>query len=160
MTTTTRRLTRPAAPRAQTAAAPLAADWRSRAACRAADPEQFFPQGRPSTVVPLEDAAKRICGHCTVREACLEWALETGQHAGVWGGLSEDERRGMSPVREPSMTRCLNRQQWIEDQMAAEVSQKQIARELGVDTGVLSRAVQRFQAEREQGVALEAVNAA
>jgi WhiB family transcriptional regulator, redox-sensing transcriptional regulator len=34
-----------------------------------------------------------VCRHCSVQELCLQWAVESGQDAGVWGGLSEDERR-------------------------------------------------------------------
>jgi WhiB family redox-sensing transcriptional regulator len=57
-------------------------DWRHEAACREEDPEVFFPVGK-------------ICERCPVKEPCLAWALESGQDAGVWGGLSEDERRAM-----------------------------------------------------------------
>ncbi|MEY4023631.1 MAG: hypothetical protein RLZ23_592, partial [Actinomycetota bacterium] len=39
--------------------------------------------------------AKKVCARCSVKEACLAWALESGQDAGVWGGLSEDERRAL-----------------------------------------------------------------
>jgi WhiB family redox-sensing transcriptional regulator len=38
-------------------------------------------------------AAKAVCARCPVREPCLDWALETNQGSGVWGGMSEDERR-------------------------------------------------------------------
>ena len=41
------------------------------------------------------EAAKKVCKTCTVVEPCLQWALETGQDSGVWGGLSEDERRAL-----------------------------------------------------------------
>jgi len=39
--------------------------------------------------------AKKVCDRCEVRQECLQWALEAGQDHGVWGGLSEDERRSM-----------------------------------------------------------------
>ncbi|NQU35994.1 MAG: WhiB family transcriptional regulator, partial [Actinobacteria bacterium] len=39
------------------------------------------------------EEAKRVCRSCTVVDACLQWAMETSQEAGVWGGLSEDDRR-------------------------------------------------------------------
>jgi len=39
--------------------------------------------------------AKKVCERCEVRQECLQWALEAGQDHGVWGGLSEDERRSM-----------------------------------------------------------------
>ena len=41
------------------------------------------------------EKAKTVCGRCTVTEICLQYALETGQDSGVWGGLSEDERRAL-----------------------------------------------------------------
>ena len=41
------------------------------------------------------EAAKKVCRSCAVIEPCLQWALETGQDSGVWGGLSEDERRAL-----------------------------------------------------------------
>ncbi len=68
-------------------------DWRHSALCRDEDPELFFPIG---TVGPAERQvveAKAVCRQCAVTQDCLDWALATGQDAGVWGGLSEDERR-------------------------------------------------------------------
>jgi len=41
------------------------------------------------------DEAKQVCARCKVSQACLQWALESGQDSGVWGGLSEDERRAL-----------------------------------------------------------------
>ncbi len=69
------------------------AGWRSLAACRHSDPELFFPI---SSYGPAEDqlrSAKAVCAQCQVREECLSFALDTGQDHGVWGGLSEGERR-------------------------------------------------------------------
>jgi WhiB family redox-sensing transcriptional regulator len=62
--------------------------WRNRAACQGVDPEVFFP-------VSDEDAepAKEICAQCSVREACLEYALAYRERDGVWGGATERERR-------------------------------------------------------------------
>jgi WhiB family redox-sensing transcriptional regulator len=68
-------------------------DWRHRALCRDEDPELFFPIGTTGPAATQVDEAKQVCRRCTVVEPCLEWALETGQDAGVWGGTSEDERR-------------------------------------------------------------------
>ncbi len=68
-------------------------DWRHRAACRDEDPELFFPIGDTGPAVRQIEEAKVVCRSCTVADACLRWAMETGQEAGVWGGLSEDERR-------------------------------------------------------------------
>lgn len=68
-------------------------DWRHEAACRDEDPELFFPIGNVGPALLQIEEAKRICATCHVREHCLQWALETCQESGVWGGLSEDERR-------------------------------------------------------------------
>ena len=68
-------------------------DWRHRALCRDEDPELFFPIGTTGPAATQADEAKQVCRRCTVVEDCLEWALETGQDAGVWGGTDEDERR-------------------------------------------------------------------
>jgi WhiB family redox-sensing transcriptional regulator len=71
------------------------ADWRSRSACLDENPELFFPVGTTGPAVTQVDEAKRICGGCEVRAQCLEWALQENQDHGVWGGLSEDERRSL-----------------------------------------------------------------
>lgn len=68
-------------------------DWRHRAACLTEDPELFFPIGNTGPALTQIEEAKAVCGRCVVAQECLSWALETGQDAGVWGGMSEDERR-------------------------------------------------------------------
>lgn len=68
-------------------------DWRDRAACRDLDPELFFPISTMGAAVTQVEAATQICRRCPVRLPCLRWALETGQDAGIWGGLTEEERR-------------------------------------------------------------------
>ena len=70
-------------------------DWRHEAACRDEDPELFFPIGNTGPALLQIDEAKAVCRSCSVTDDCLLWALETGQDAGVWGGLSEDERRAV-----------------------------------------------------------------
>ena len=70
-------------------------DWRDKAACLTADPELFFPVGNTGPAVDQIEKAKAVCARCTVTEMCLQYALETGQDSGVWGGLSEDERRAL-----------------------------------------------------------------
>jgi WhiB family redox-sensing transcriptional regulator len=70
-------------------------DWRHRAACRDEDPELFFPIGNTGPALLQIEEAKQVCQRCPVMEPCLSWALESGQDSGVWGGLSEDERRAM-----------------------------------------------------------------
>ena len=70
-------------------------DWRHEAACRDEDPELFFPIGNTGPALVQIEEAKAVCRRCSVVDECLRWALETGQDAGVWGGLSEDERRAL-----------------------------------------------------------------
>ena len=70
-------------------------DWRHKAACRDEDPELFFPIGNTGPALIQIDEAKDVCQRCSVTDDCLTWALETGQDNGVWGGLSEDERRAL-----------------------------------------------------------------
>lgn len=73
----------------------VTADWRTRSACLDENPELFFPIGKTGPAVTQVDEAKRVCGQCEVRNECLAWALEANQDHGVWGGLSEDERRSL-----------------------------------------------------------------
>ena len=68
-------------------------NWRTRAACRDADPELFFPEDHPLSARTRVKAAKLICRSCPVSATCLNWALADGQEAGIWGGLTEYERR-------------------------------------------------------------------
>jgi len=63
-------------------------DWQERALCAQTDPEAFFPEKGGST-----REAKRICAGCEVRAECLEYALAFDERFGIWGGLSERERR-------------------------------------------------------------------
>ena len=63
-------------------------DWQDRALCAQTDPEAFFPEKGGST-----REAKRICASCEVRTECLEYALQNDERLGIWGGLSERERR-------------------------------------------------------------------
>lgn len=69
--------------------------WRRQAACRDADPELFFPVGSAGPALAQAAEAKAVCARCPVREACLNFALSTGQDYGIWGGLTEDERRNL-----------------------------------------------------------------
>lgn len=62
--------------------------WQDRAACFGVDPDLFFP-------VSEEEAgpALTFCNTCRIREECLAWALKNGERYGVWGGLTEQQRR-------------------------------------------------------------------
>ncbi|MEU3452121.1 WhiB family transcriptional regulator [Micromonospora sp. NPDC006766] len=72
-------------------------DWRHDAVCRDEDPELFFPIGAGDSGPYLRgvEAAKAVCRGCPVTGQCLAWALESGQEHGVWGGMSEEERRAV-----------------------------------------------------------------
>ena len=65
---------------------PLA--WQERALCAQTDPEAFFPEKGGST-----REAKKVCASCDVRSECLDYALAHDERFGIWGGLSERERR-------------------------------------------------------------------
>jgi WhiB family redox-sensing transcriptional regulator len=67
-------------------------DWRDDAACLKADPELFFPDRGIGPVRAQVKLAKLICRGCPVNAICLNWALDSGE-SGIWGGLTEDERR-------------------------------------------------------------------
>jgi WhiB family redox-sensing transcriptional regulator len=77
-------------------------EWVHRARCKDEDPELFFPVGTTGPAATQIDTAKAICAQCAVRGECLEWAMTTSQDAGVWGGLSEDERRALRRARRRS----------------------------------------------------------
>ena len=62
--------------------------WQDFANCLGVDPDLFFPERGAST-----REAKEVCRGCVVREQCLEYALANGEKFGIWGGLSERERR-------------------------------------------------------------------
>jgi WhiB family redox-sensing transcriptional regulator len=70
-------------------------DWRADAACRDEDPELFFPLGDSGPALMQIDDAKAVCRSCVVVSECLSWALESGQDSGIWGGMSETERRAL-----------------------------------------------------------------
>jgi WhiB family redox-sensing transcriptional regulator len=74
-------------------------EWVHRAKCRDVDPELFFPVGTTGPAAAQIESAKAVCLQCAVRDECLEWALTTGQDAGVWGGTSEEERRSIRRAR-------------------------------------------------------------
>jgi WhiB family transcriptional regulator, redox-sensing transcriptional regulator len=65
-----------------------AQSWQEQALCAETDPEAFFPEKGGST-----REAKKICTGCEVKAQCLEYALSNDERFGIWGGLSERERR-------------------------------------------------------------------
>ncbi|MFG3170620.1 WhiB family transcriptional regulator [Streptomyces sp. NPDC048200] len=84
---------------------PRAADWRDVGLCRDEDPELFFPVGGGVAAKAQIRQAKLVCFRCPSKQACGAWALQTRQGFGVWGGMSEGERRAIlrrNGVRLPS----------------------------------------------------------
>lgn len=67
--------------------------WRDQAACSAHDSSIFFPAGESGAAAGQIRLAKQICSGCDVSDECLDYAIDTNQVAGIWGGLTEDERR-------------------------------------------------------------------
>jgi WhiB family redox-sensing transcriptional regulator len=67
--------------------------WRKHALCRDTDPDLFFPVGTTGQALIQIDRAKQVCNQCPVKTDCLDFALETNQDSGIWGGTSEEERR-------------------------------------------------------------------
>lgn len=75
--------------------------WRAGAACRGVDPNVFFPLSEEEA-----GPAKAICATCPVRDQCLDYALDTRQGDGVWGGLTEVERRRLRRRRQDQRRRA------------------------------------------------------
>lgn len=69
--------------------------WRTNAICRDTDPELFFPVGTTGQALLQIAKAKGVCCQCPVKVECLDFAMETNQDTGIWGGTSEEERRQM-----------------------------------------------------------------
>lgn len=70
-------------------------EWQEKSACRGMDSGVFYLEdnARGAKKAKLIQEAKKICATCEVREQCLEYALEIQEPYGVWGGMSEEERR-------------------------------------------------------------------
>lgn len=87
---------------------PAVREWQEVSACRDTDPEMFFPVGTTGTAANQIQRALAICSVCEVQEPCLQFALETNQEFGVWGGYPEDDRRRL-------------RKRWLADRRKAAV---------------------------------------
>jgi WhiB family redox-sensing transcriptional regulator len=68
--------------------------WRRQASCRGAGPDLFFPaKGEPAS------EAKEVCQTCPVALQCLDYAIASGEETGIWGGMSERQRREVARAR-------------------------------------------------------------
>jgi len=72
-------------------------NWRNEAACASpfVEKELFWPVGTSGPALLQIAEAKTVCRRCPVVSECLTWALDNGSDGGVWGGMSEDERRAL-----------------------------------------------------------------
>jgi WhiB family redox-sensing transcriptional regulator len=143
MTVSTRLGTTPAAP-----------NW-EYALCAQTDPDLFFPDGVGMQVTAAVKQAKQVCGRCPIRRGCLSWALDTRQPTGVWGGLDVHERRQVLDIVASQIEHCWEQQDEIKARLAAGVSQRQLAEELGVSRTTMARCVAQFEKERAASVAAE-----
>jgi WhiB family transcriptional regulator, redox-sensing transcriptional regulator len=73
--------------------------WWELAACRSADPELFFPITSAAAGHPDIARAKAMCARCHIRDRCLDYAIDSHQVHGVWGGTTEEERRRIAARR-------------------------------------------------------------
>jgi len=74
-------------------------DWQADAKCAGMPADLFFPEQGSHTA---SSAGKKVCKTCPVTAACLEYAVVTRQLVGIWGGLTEEERRRMRRRTWPS----------------------------------------------------------
>ncbi len=128
---------------------PEAPPWKEDAACRGTDPDVFFPSRGEDLVV-----ARAVCAGCPVRGECLDFALAHNEKFGVWGGLSERERRRVRRGRremahgpdEEANTAARYRE--IHDDRQRQVrSMRSVGltnREIAVDLGLSARTVARY----------------
>jgi WhiB family redox-sensing transcriptional regulator len=125
-------------PRHRTPAPPVSAPagWRYRAACRGADLEFFFP-GRGESAKP----ARQICARCPVRQPCLDYALSHGIVHGIWGGLTERDRRALRSRHVSDARR--ERDEAIVAAAAAGYTKTAIGRAFGLARTSVSRVLSR-----------------
>lgn len=85
------------------------AEWWSLAACRSADPDLFFPIVTSGPAQTQIRRAKAVCARCVVRHDCLRYALSAGSLQGVWGGMSEEDRRLLRRREQKARARAARR---------------------------------------------------
>ena len=127
-----------AEPRHRTPALPVPAlaGWRYRAACRGTDLKVFFP-GRGESA----EAARQICAGCPVREPCLDYAISHGITHGIWGGLTERDRRPLRVHHTAAVRR--DRDQAIAAAAAAGNTKAAIGLTFGLAATSVSRVLSR-----------------
>jgi WhiB family redox-sensing transcriptional regulator len=118
------------------ASGPSPRSWRNGAACRGADPDAFFPERGESA-----EPARQVCARCPARHPCLVYALDNGITHGVWGGLTERERRVLRAPRQRISRRERDRAIVAAD--AAGYTRLEIARTFGLSRTSVSRILLR-----------------
>ena len=134
-----------AEPRHRTPGPPVPAwtGWRYRAACRGTDLQVFFP-GRGETAEP----ARQICAGCPVRQPCLDYALSHGITHGIWGGLTERDRR---PLRvHHTLAARRQRDEAIAAAAAAGSTMAAIGRTFGLTATSVTRVLSRDADQRRR----------
>jgi len=81
-------------------------DWRSRGACLSADPDLFFPISLTEASAGQVSRAKAYCARCSVRSECIRFALDHPDVQGVWGGMTDNERKNLRRARNRSAARA------------------------------------------------------
>jgi WhiB family transcriptional regulator, redox-sensing transcriptional regulator len=79
--------------------------WWELAACRSEDPELFFPIASTGSGQTDVVRAKAVCARCPIRQPCLDYAIDSRQAHGVWGGTSEEERQKIAARRRRNLER-------------------------------------------------------
>lgn len=141
-------------------------DWRESAACGDHDPELFFPiqddkPGYGARIHAQIQAAKRVCRHCPVAGACLDFAIRNGERFGVWGGMTERERArhaGGRFAQTPTVQVDIpGHVRWaayevarLRQLMAAGTSRPAAARMLGRTESAVRQACMRYGITREE----------
>jgi len=130
-------------PRYRTLAAParFAARWRELAACRGADLDVFFPE-RGESARP----ARQVCAACPVRQPCLDYAITNRITYGVWGGLTERERRALQSRWVRASRR--DRDRVVLAAVAAGYTAEAIGRSFGLSRTSVTRIARIGDAER------------
>lgn len=140
-------------------------NWRLRSACRDENPELFFPHREDGPWAAQVAEAKAVCARCPVQSECLQSALETRQDTGVWGGLSESERRSLHrrvrryDSREPGVPEQIIKHRLAEFRaaMAASDGVGQVARALGTNVQTVNTVLALLDEQAQLDVASEAV---
>jgi len=136
--TTTRRLTTAAAP-------PAEPDW-DKGACTRQGDDLFYPAGDTGDGRAQADRAKLVCARCPIRPGCLSWALDNGEDQGVWGGLTEKERRMLHRRKTTQWGRTRN------------VAERIYATQLGEFTALLDRGLDPVQISQALQTNVQTVN--